>query len=169
MNYGNANMPEYYGAPIAMPNAGVPSISGGNLNYGGQLGGVPLDQGFNSNANVSALMGGNPNASGAMPGLGGVSLGGVAGKQPGFVEKAMGGEYGGLEGWGQMLGGLGDVGSAYMAYKNYGLANDQFDFQKQVTNRNMANQSVIANAKMEAWAKARGMAVPQTDGRPITA
>jgi len=156
----------FSGQAVNLPSAGTPSITGGSLNYGGQLGSVPLDQGFDTNANVSSLMGGNSNAAGPMAGLGGGGFN-IPNAQPGLMEKVTGGDYGSLQGWGQMLGGIGDIGSAYMAYKNYGLAKDQFAFQKDVTNRNLANQSSITNARMEAWSRVRGMKAPKTDGTAI--
>ena len=64
--------------------------------------------------------------------------------------------WGTMQGWGQMLGGIGDIGKAYMAYKNYGLAKDQFDFSKQYANRNLENQAVTVNAALDSKQRARG-------------
>lgn len=56
----------------------------------------------------------------------------------------------GLDGqtWGAIAGGLqglSGLASAYTGYKNYQLAKDQFNFQKGLANRNLANQAKIIN------------------------
>jgi len=84
-------------------------------------------------------------------------------------------DWGSLQGWGQLLGGLGEIGSAYMGYKNYGLAKDQFKFNKQFANRNIANQATVVNEQLAHKRGARiasGGAAPnrplaQVDGSPI--
>jgi len=155
----------------------LPSISSGfapqgsELNYGSSGGNyLGYDQpgaALNPNASIRGYEGMGSDGIGIVSGN--VNAGNVAGGAGGGLgSDILGGKYGGLEGWGQMLGGVGDVAGAYMAYKNYGLANDQFDFQKAVTNRNLANQSTIANQRMAAWSKARGMAPVTTDGSVIT-
>lgn len=55
------------------------------------------------------------------------------------------GGLGGLAGIGQIAGGLGALGSAWTGYKALGLAEDQFGFEKAATNRNIANQGLLAN------------------------
>lgn len=61
----------------------------------------------------------------------------------------------GIAGGLQALSGL---ANAYMSYKNYGLAKDQFNFQKGLANRNLANQAkVINNAYDNAAQVAAGM------------
>ena len=55
------------------------------------------------------------------------------------------GGFGGLAGIGQIAGGLGALGSAWTGYKALGLAEDQFGFEKAATNRNIANQGLLAN------------------------
>lgn len=61
----------------------------------------------------------------------------------------------GIAGGLQALSGL---ANAYMGYKNYGLAKDQFNYQKGLANRNLANQAkVINNAYDNAAQVAAGM------------
>ncbi len=62
---------------------------------------------------------------------------------------------GALSGGFQALGGL---AGAYMGYKNYQMAKDQFKFQKGLANRNIANQAkTINNAYNNAGQVAAGM------------
>lgn len=44
-----------------------------------------------------------------------------------------------------VLQGLGALGSAYTGWQNYGLAKEQFGFEKAATNRNIANQGKQIN------------------------
>ena len=44
-----------------------------------------------------------------------------------------------------ILQGLSGLASAYMGYKNYELAKEQFGFQKGLANRNLANQAKVIN------------------------
>lgn len=50
-----------------------------------------------------------------------------------------------LSGIGLGLQGLSGLASAYLGYKNYQLAQDQFKFQKGLANRNLANQAKMIN------------------------
>jgi hypothetical protein len=78
-----------------------------------------------------------------------------------------------LQGYGALLGGVGSIGQAYTAYKNFGLAEDQFDFTKQYTNRNLANQSAVVNSALRSQNRARrrlgggDSQAAQTDGSAI--
>ena len=75
----------------------------------------------------------------------------VADNSFGFNTNTLGAVTGGL----QSLGGL---ASAYMGYKNYKMAKDQFGFQKGLANRNLANQAkTINNAYSNAAQVAAGM------------
>ena len=57
-----------------------------------------------------------------------------------------------------VLQGLGGLAGAYMGYKNYKLAKEQFGFQKGLANRNLANQAkVINNSYDNAAQVAAGM------------
>ena len=64
----------------------------------------------------------------------------------------------GLAGIGMGIQGLSGLANAYMGYKNYLLAKDQFNYQKGLANRNLANQAkVINNAYDNAAQVAAGM------------
>ena len=118
-----------------------------NYNFGGQgahsqfsMGSAPQDrQGL-----LNYMYGGTPSgaASDSFQ-MGGNNAGGGFGFNTGTL--------GGL----QALGGL---ASAYMGYKNYQMAKDQFGFQKGLANRNLANQAkTINNAYNNAAQVAAGM------------
>ena len=66
-----------------------------------------------------------------------------------------GGFAGGLSGIGDIMGGLSGLAGAYVGYKQLGLAEDQFDFTKDITNRNLFNQAQITNATMRDRQNAR--------------
>lgn len=51
----------------------------------------------------------------------------------------------GLAGIGMGIQGLSGLANAYMGYKNYQLAQEQFKFQKGLARRNLANQAKIIN------------------------
>jgi len=53
----------------------------------------------------------------------------------------------------QILGGLTSGLAAYTAYKNLGLAQDKFDFEKSATNRNAINEAGLANSLMDRNAR----------------
>ena len=63
-------------------------------------------------------------------GTGGTDWGGIAG----YVGAGAG-----------VLQGLSGLTNAYMGYKNYKLAKEQFGFQKGLANRNLANQAKVIN------------------------
>ena len=49
------------------------------------------------------------------------------------------------QGVGSTLQGLGGLASAYMGYKQYGLAKDAFNFNKGLANRNLTTQAELIN------------------------
>ena len=51
----------------------------------------------------------------------------------------------GLAGIGMGIQGLSGLANAYMGYKNYQLAQEQFKFQKGLARRNLVNQAKIIN------------------------
>ena len=64
----------------------------------------------------------------------------------------------GLAGIGMSIQGLSGLANAYMGYKNYLLAKDQFNYQKGLANRNLANQAKIINNTYDTAAQvAAGM------------
>lgn len=52
------------------------------------------------------------------------------------------------QGIGSTLQGIGGLASAYMGYKQYGLAKDAFKFNKGLANRNLATQGQLLNQEM---------------------
>lgn len=56
-----------------------------------------------------------------------------------------------------LLGGLQSLGNLWAANKAYGLAKDQFGFQKEVTNTNLNNQIQSYNTSLEDRARARAV------------
>lgn len=56
-----------------------------------------------------------------------------------------------------LLGGLQSLGNLWAANKAYGLAKDQFNFQKDVTNTNLNNQIQAYNTSLEDRARARAV------------
>lgn len=52
------------------------------------------------------------------------------------------------QGVGSTLQGIGGLASAYMGYKQYGLAKDAFKFNKGLANRNLATQGQLLNQEM---------------------
>ena len=64
----------------------------------------------------------------------------------------------GLAGIGMGIQGLSGLANAYMGYKNYQLAQEQFKFQKGLARRNLANQAKIINSTYDNAAQvAAGM------------
>lgn len=72
---------------------------------------------------------------------------------PGMNEK--GGMFSSMGGWGNALQGVGSLAQAYMGYQGLGQAQDQLDFNKDVFNRNIENQSKLTNARLEDRQRAR--------------
>lgn len=61
-----------------------------------------------------------------------------------------------VQGWGApALGALATMGSGFLAMKQYGLAKDQFNFQKNAYNQNYAAQRQATNAQLEDRQRAR--------------
>ena len=53
-----------------------------------------------------------------------------------------------VSGGAAIAGGLGDLANAYLGYKNYKLAKDQFGFEKAATNRNIFNEGTLINTQL---------------------
>lgn len=150
-----------YDQLVAQSGFGFPL--GNNTSNVGTPGAIPGQTPVNSIWGNSQVLGG------ALAPVGGdIPIPKTGGDVPtGLFDRAANGDFGTLQGWGTLAGGLGDIGKAYMAYKNYGLGKDQLEFNKQLTNRNLANQAIITNAKMKAWGKVRGMNIAPVDGSKI--
>ena len=119
---------------------------------------------YNNNGMI-ALMGADANGNpiqitnfNEMNGLQGTTLDGQAfrfgGQEPSGLSNAMGYIGAGAD----ILQGISGLAGAYMGYKNYKLAKEQFGFQKGLANRNLANQAkVINNSYDNAAQVAAGM------------
>ena len=106
---------------------------------------------YNNNGMI-ALMGADANGNpiqitdfNDMNGLQGTTLDGQAfrfgGQEPTGLSNAMGYIGAGAD----ILQGISGLAGAYMGYKNYKLAKEQFGFQKGLANRNLANQAKVIN------------------------
>lgn len=73
------------------------------------------------------------------------------------------GKLGGLDGLSTILKGLGSIGGVMAAFKGLDLAKDQFKFQKEAYNTNLANQTQSYNTALEDTIRARY----QGAGRPV--
>lgn len=113
--------------------------SGYTMNFGNNS---PVNQGigtgYGDNSPDSAL-----NDFGGIPGTGGGGAG--AGIDWG---KAF--DYGS-----KGLGAVGSLGNLYLGYKQYQLGKDNLKFNKNVTNRNLANQAKTTNAEIARQARSR--------------
>lgn len=95
-----------------------------------------------------------------VPNVGGLSYGqsmkgtpsSLAGGERSFMDSMLGGKNtdGSLfNGWGgAAVGAAGAIFNAYAAMKNYGLANEQFKFNKDMTTRNFNAQANMTNSTM---------------------
>ncbi|UCR75506.1 hypothetical protein PP742_gp22 [Alcaligenes phage vB_Af_QDWS595] len=63
---------------------------------------------------------------------------------------------------GLLLGGLNAIGNLWGANKSLGLARDQFDFTREITNKNLANQTQTYNTALEDRARSRAVAQGQS-------
>lgn len=61
------------------------------------------------------------------------------------------------------FGALESIGSTVLGYKNYGLAKDQFNFQKEAFNKNYANQVITTNNALYEQARRRRLADPTAE------
>lgn len=74
--------------------------------------------------------------------------------------------------WGGILGGIGlgfqglsGLANAYLGYKNYELAQKEFNFQKGLANRNLANQAKLINNQYDNAAQVAAGMIGGTDSR----
>ena len=101
------------------------------------------------------------------PTLGNVTDGAIGGFTPlipGF-DKAGGGLFGGLSSAQKLnaiLGGIGTIGGLYASFKQLGLANKQFDFQRNFSNANMANQVQSYNTALGDRERSRAVVEGQS-------
>ncbi len=110
---------------------------------------------FNGDGSYLTQVRTDPNMQGPMPSIG---LENFSFNQPSTNASGFGfntGTLGALTGGLQSLGGL---ANAYLGYKNYKMAKEQFGFQKGLANKNLANQAkTINNAYDNAGQVAAGM------------
>lgn len=71
---------------------------------------------------------------------------------------------GGLQGLSALLGAFGGMNQNKMLKKQLGLARDQFNFQKDITNRNYANQLQAFNTALEDRINARASQEDRPEG-----
>ena len=123
----------FNGSNYTTPNYGLKSYTSNNINSGDFW---DFNNNFGNMNNGLANYNSDSNSNGTDIGWNTQTLAGIAG---------------GLEA-------LSGLANAYMGYKNYGLAKDQFNYQKGLANRNLANQAkVINNAYDNAAQVAAGM------------
>lgn len=67
--------------------------------------------------------------------------------------------------WSNLASGLQGIGNLFMANRAYGLAKDQFNYQKNVTDTNMANQMKSYNTTLAGMARSRGVMEGQTEAQ----
>ena len=106
---------------------------------------------YNNNGMI-ALMGADANGNpiqitdiNEMDGLQGTTLDGQAFQFGGQKTSGLSNAMGYIGAGADILQGLSGLASAYMGYKNYNLAKEQFGFQKGLANRNLANQAKVIN------------------------
>lgn len=96
----------------------------------------PMPYGMSPVANNQSIV--NP----ALVGPGGDAGGGLFGD---LLGRAGNGDFGSLQGWGSVVGGLGSIWGAYNGMQQMKLAKEQFNFSKSMANRNLANQAAVTN------------------------
>ena len=138
-----------YGTYIQQPKgAWNPALTGAKVNHST----YGVMEPFNNNGMIGLMGGVDANGNPVqitdideMEGLQGTTLDGQAfqfgGQKPSGLSNAMGYIGAGAD----VLQGISGLASAYMGYKNYKLAKEQFGFQKGLANRNLANQAKVIN------------------------
>jgi len=58
-----------------------------------------------------------------------------------------------LQAGASVVGATAGLANAYLGFKNYALAKKQYAFQKNVTNRNLANQALLVNEQLDRRAR----------------
>lgn len=104
---------------------------------------------MNNSGDMFGLTGGQFNPGVAIPGMG-AKTSASFGSMP-FADKAS-----------AVLGGLNTLGSLYFGFKQLGLANKQFDFQKQAFETNLANQMKTYNTALEDRSRSRAVVEGQS-------
>jgi hypothetical protein len=150
--------PSQYGYNNWNPNASM--ASGLNFTQGGNSTQV---YGYNPLNNYGM---GSPTGGSGVPDLGG-SLGStqdLSGATSGPLAGSAAGTFGMNVPTAQLgLGALGMAGNMWGAFKAQGLAQSQFDFQKQMAQKNLANSIAAYNTQLDDKARARGAMEGQTD------
>lgn len=73
-----------------------------------------------------------------------------------YSKSGLGNSSGGLASLGSIgtaVQGLSGLANAYLGYKNYGLAKDQFGYEKALSNANLYNQGTLVNNQLDKSAQ----------------
>ena len=146
---GQAGMGDY--SDIMGGAIGRPSVVNGMMNPAGPF------TGGNSYGNLTGQMGFNmPGTTGPALGMGGPVMGGGG---PSFMDGMLGyrsKDGSASAGWGGLaLGAAQGLFNGWMGMKQYGLAKDQFKFQKQAYGENLKNQKQTLNTELEDRQRSR--------------
>lgn len=100
----------------------------------------------NIGTSPAPMMSPNFNAAGFTP-VGGQTPGspGNTSLFGGLLDQASAGNFGSLQGWGSVMGGIGSLVGGFNGLQQMKLAKEQFNFSKSLANRNLANQAAVTN------------------------
>ena len=138
-----------YSAYIQQPKgAWNPALTGAKVNHST----YGVMEPFNNNGMIGLMGGVDANGNpvqitnfNEMNGLQGTTLDGQSFQFGGQEASSLLNTMGYIDAGAGVLQGLSGLASAYMGYKNYELAKEQFGFQKGLANRNLANQAKVIN------------------------
>ena len=138
-----------YSAYIRQPKGGWnPALQGAKVNHST----YGIMEPFNNNGMIGLMGGADANGNpvqitnfSEMNGLQGTTLDGQSFQFGGQEASGLSNAMGYIDVGAGVLQGLSGLANAYMGYKNYKLAKEQFGFQKGLANRNLANQAKVIN------------------------